>query len=55
MASSSNKEGTLLSSDDNEDHLHLLHSAQSVADGVRLADRLVDIPPAELNPETYAQ
>jgi probable aminopeptidase NPEPL1 len=50
----SNKEGTLLASDDNEEHSHL-HSAQSVADGVRLAARLVDMPPAELNPETYAQ
>jgi len=31
-----------------------LNSAKAVADGVRLASKLGDMPPAELNPETYS-
>ena len=46
----SNKKGDLLSSDEG-----CLQAAQSLSDGVRLAARLVDMPPAELSPEIYAQ
>jgi len=44
-----NHEGEIVSTD------QLWASAQAVAEGVRLSARLGDMPPAELNPDTYSQ